>query len=426
MKRSSVVVGLLLLAGCGLVIPASAGDVQARAPQDGFLQASPQDIEWFRDARFGLFIHWGPVSQIGTEISWSRLGAGIEPPRKKRVIPWEEYDNLYKTFNPTRFDARKWVRIAKSAGMKYLVFTTKHHDGFCMFDSKMTDYKITNSPFKRDIVAEIAKACHEEGMKLGFYYSPPDWHHPDYMTENHARYLEYMRAQLRELMTNYGKVDILWFDGLSGTAKTWDAESLFKMIRELQPGILINDRAGLPADFDTPEQKIGSFQADRPWESCITIGTQWAYKPNDDVKSTKTCIQTLVRCAGGDGNLLLNVGPSPRGEIDLVQVERLTEIGKWLKRYGKSIYGTSGGPFLPSDWGVSTHEGNTIYLHVLEWTSGALKLPVIPGRVVKCYALTGGTPEMIQSRDGIQVTIPKENRDGTDTIIVLQLDAEPS
>ena len=423
MKRSLVVVGLLLLAGW--VIPASAGAVQSGTPQDGLLQASPQDIEWFRDARFGLFIHWGPVSQKGTEISWSRLGAGIEPPRKRRVIPWEEYDSLYKTFNPTQFDAKKWVRIAKSAGMKYLVFTTKHHDGFCMFDTKMTDYKITNSPFKRDIVAETAKACHAEGMKLGFYYSQPDWHHPDYMTENHARYLEYMRAQLRELMTNYGKVDILWFDGLGGTAEKWDAENLFKMIRELQPGILINNRAGLPADFDTPEQKIGSFQADRPWESCITIGTQWAYKPNEVVKSTKTCIQTLVRCAGGDGNLLLNVGPSPKGEIEPVQVERLTEIGKWLKRYGKSIYGTRGGPFLPSDWGVSTQEGNTIYLHVLEWTSDTLKLPAIARKVVKCSALTGGKPEMIQSRDGIQVTIPKDNRDSTDTIIVLQLDGEP-
>ncbi len=415
-------VGLLLLASCGWVTPAA---VQAGAPQNGFLQASPQDIEWFREARFGLFIHWGPVSQKGTEISWSRIGAGVEPPRKKRVIPWEEYDNLYKTFNPTRFDAKKWVKIAKSAGMKYLVFTTKHHDGFCMFDTKMTDYKITNSPFKRDIVAEIAKACHEEGLKLGFYYSQPDWHHPDYMTENHPRYLEYMRAQLRELMTNYGKVDILWFDGLGGTAEKWDAENLFRMIRELQPGILINNRAGLPADFDTPEQKIGSFRADRPWESCITIGTQWAYKPNDDVKSTETCVQTLVRCAGGDGNLLLNVGPSPKGEIEPVQVQRLTEIGKWLKRYGKSIYGTRGGPFLPSDWGVSTHEGKTIYLHVLEWTSDTLKLPAIPGKVVKCYALTGGKPEMIQSSDGIQVTIHKEHRDGTDTIIVLQLDAEP-
>ena len=424
MKRSSVVVGLLLLACCGWSIRTSAGVVRAGTPQDGSLQASPADIEWFREARFGLFIHWGPVSQIGSEISWSRLGPGIEPPREKRAVPWEEYDSLYKTFNPTRFDAKKWVRIAKSAGMKYLVFTTKHHDGFCMFDTKATDYKITNSPFKRDIVAEIAKACHEEGVKLGFYYSQPDWHHRDYMTENHARYLEYMRAELRELLTNYGKVDILWFDGLGGTAKTWDAENLLKMIRELQPGILINNRAGLPADFDTPEQKIGAFQADRAWESCITIGTQWAYKPNDVVKSTQTCIQTLVRCAGGDGNLLLNVGPNSNGEIDPVQVERLNEIGEWLKSYGKSIYGTRGGPYLPSDWGVSAHQGKKIYLHVLEWKSDALKLPVIPRKVVKCYALTGGKPEMIQSADGIQITMPREKRDIADTIIVLQLDAE--
>jgi len=232
--------------------------------------------------------------------------------------------------------------------MKYLVFTTKHHDGFCMFDTKLTDYKITNSPFGRDVVKELADACHEANFRLGFYYSPPDWHHPDYRTANHPRYIEYLHGQLRELCSNYGRLDILWFDGLGGKATDWDAERLFKMIRTLQPHIIINNRCGLPGDFDTPEQRIGRFQTNRPWESCITIGRQWAWKPNDRLKSLKQCIDILVRCVGGDGNLLLNVGPMPTGEIEPRQVARLKEIGAWLARYGESIYGTRGGPFPPA------------------------------------------------------------------------------
>ncbi|MFO7976346.1 MAG: alpha-L-fucosidase, partial [Candidatus Hydrogenedentota bacterium] len=279
-----------------------------------YLKAAPEDMKWWREARFGLFIHWGPVSLKGTEIGWSRGGE-----RRGREgtgeIPVEVYDNLYKEFNPTEFDADEWVTIAQQAGMKYLVFTTKHHDGFVNFDSKLTDYKITSpeSPFGRDIVKELADACHKAGLGLGFYYSPPDWHHPDYRTDNHAKYIEYLHGQLRELCTNYGQIDIIWFDGLGGTAEDWNSEPLFKMIRELQPHVLINNRAGLPGDFDTPEQRVGKFQNDRPWESCITICRQWAWKPDDAMKSFEECIRTLVRCAGGDGNLLFNVGPMPSG-----------------------------------------------------------------------------------------------------------------
>jgi len=312
--------------------------------------------------------------------------------------------------------------MAQGAGMKYLVFTSKHHDGFSMFDSKLTEYKITNSPFKRDVVGELAQACHEAGLKLGFYYSPPDWRHPDYRTERHAKYIEYLHGQIRELCTNYGKLDILWFDGLGGKAEDWDSENLFKMIRELQPGIIINNRAGLPGDHDTPEQTIGRFQRDRAWESCITICQQWAWNPNDKMKSLKECIDTLVRCAGGDGNLLFNVGPMPTGEIEPRQVERLKEMGAWLKQYGETIYGTRGGPYRPGDWGACTCKGNVAYLHVLNWPEDTITLPPLPRKVVSSAVLTGGAAEVKQTEEGIAVSVTPEHRQELDTIVALTLD----
>jgi len=393
----------------------------AEDPSEAHLRASDADMQWWREARFGLFVHWGPVSLKGTEISWSR-GGERRGTGGTGAIPAEVYDNLYKEFNPVEFNAKEWVDIAKAAGMQYLVFTTKHHDGFSMFDSTLTDYKITNSPFRRDVVAELAQACHDAGLRLGFYYSPPDWHHPDYRTENHGRYIGYLHGQLRELCTNYGRVDVIWFDGLGGKAEDWDAPTLFKMIRTLQPHALINNRAGLPGDFDTPEQQVGRYQRDRAWESCITICSQWAWKPDDNLKSLKECIDTLVRCAGGDGNLLLNVGPMPTGEIEPRQVERLREIGAWLKDYGHTIYGTRGGPFLPGPRRASTCKGNTVYIHVLQWPDGPLHLPPLGKRVVAHSLLTGGKVRVKQRDSGLKISVPTKYRDALDTIVALELD----
>ncbi|MFH1739758.1 MAG: alpha-L-fucosidase [bacterium] len=394
--------------------------VQPQASDD-YLQASPEDLQWFRDAKFGLFIHWGPVSLKGTEIGWSR-GGERRGTGGTGEIPLDIYDNLYRQFNPVKFDAKEWIGIAKDAGMKYLVFTSKHHDGFCMFDTKLNDYKITNSPFKRDIVGELAKACHEGGLRLGFYYSPPDWHHPDYRTENHSRYIQYLHGQIRELCTNYGKLDIVWFDGLGGTAEDWDSKNLFKMIRRLQPHTLINNRAGLPGDFGTPEQKIGGFDPDRAWESCITIGKQWAWKPNDDMKSAKECIHTLVRCVGGDGNLLFNVGPMPNGEIEKRQVERLRSMGKFLRTSGGSIYGTRGGPFPPGPWGASTNKGNVVYVHILDWTADPIVLPALKKNVVRTSVLSGGTATVKQTDRGTEISVPESCRQKIDTVVCLELD----
>jgi len=395
-----------------------------------FLNAKPEMISRWREMRFGMFIHWGPVSLKGTEIGWSRRG----PRRGRRGtgnIPMEVYDNLYKQFNPVKFDADQWVRIAKDAGMKYLVFTSKHHDGFVNFDSKLTEYKITSkeSPFRRDIVGELAKACHKGGLALGYYYSPVDWHHPDYRTQNHQRYIKYMHGQLRELCANYGKVDIIWFDGLGGRAKDWDSENLFKIIRKLQPDVIINNRAGLAADFSTPEQRVGRLDTKRPWETCMTICRQWAWKPKDRMKSLKQCLQTLVRVAGGDGNFLFNVGPMPDGQIEPRQVERLKQMGQWLKKYGQSIYATRGGPYKPGKWGAATYKGNRVYLHVLNWSGKSVSQPAIDRKphgplagIVGSKLLTGGKVTVEQDKDGVTINVAEQDQQEIDTIVVLELD----
>ena len=274
---------------------------------------SPHDLrlaQW-RAARFGMFIHWGPVSLTGTEISWSR-GAGV---------PIDEYDNLYKRFNPVRFDAEAWVKTAKDAGMKYIVLTTKHHDGFCLWDTMQTDYNIMHSPFHRDVVKELAAACKRQGIRFGTYYSVTDWHHPKHPlgspggtthkpTADLEGYTVYLKRQLAELIGNYGPLDSIWFD----VAQCFDAargQSVIDYARSLQPDILVNNRSGAAGDYDTPEQTVGGFQDRRPWETCMTICNQWAWRPNDSMKSLKQCLQTLVSCVGGDGNLLFNVGLRP-------------------------------------------------------------------------------------------------------------------
>jgi len=355
-------------------------------------KSKEEHLEWWKDARFGMFIHWGPVSLKGTEISWSRGGSGI---------PIEEYDALYKQFNPTKYNALEWVRVAKAAGMKYIVFTSKHHDGFCEWDTKYTDYNIMNSPFHRDVMKELSEACKKEGMALGFYHSTCDWHHPDFPltspggrvkreTSNLDRYTEYLKNQSVEIIKNYGPLLVMWYD----VPQQFDSvrgQGVIDFIRKVQPDILVNNRTGAKGDFDTPEQRVGSFQNTRPWETCMTIGRQWAWKPDDEVKSLEQCLHSLIRSAGGDGNLLFNVGPRPDGTIEPLQIERLKEMGQWLNKYGYSIYGTRGGPFKPTDWGVSTHKGNKIFLHILKWSGNSPRITIPDiGIQIKSAVVAGG------------------------------------
>lgn len=435
----------------GVVVGRSGACDEPRAIQRASLNAPTEAIQWWQNARFGMFMFWSPATLTGQEIGWSR-GApawGRRPEFRggEGPIPAEVYDSLYKKWKPERFDARGWVQVAKDAGQKYLVFNVKHHDGFCLFDSKLTDYKSTGkeSAWKVDVLREVADACHEGGLKLFVYYSQPDWHHPDFLGENHHRYVEYLHGQIRELLTGYGRIDGLWFDSLRGgpspeNAKVWDAEKLFKMARSIQPHLIFNNRCGLPGDFDTPEQSLGRFQPERPWESCVTLGTQWSWKPEDQIKSLKECIDLLVTCAGRGGNLALNTNPMPDGRIEPRQAERFREIGRWLKKYGESIYGTRGGPFFSSQWGrqfgtlnqgvksdgawgVSTHKGNTIYLHLLNTTIDPVKLPPIDKKIVSHSVMTGGAALVRQTDDGLEISIPPQYRKTLDTIVVLQLDA---
>jgi alpha-L-fucosidase len=391
-------------------------------------------LKHWQDMRFGMFIHWGPVSLTGHEIGWSR----------GRQTPIEEYDRLYKRFNPTKFNADQWVRVAKEAGMKYLVLTTKHHDGFCLWPSKYTDYHIGNGPFKRDVVGELAKACKKQGIRFGTYYSVCDWYHPDYPKGSPAGktdkpnpdmdgYIEYLRNQVTELITNYGPLSTMWFD-VPREVYSEHGKPTVELVRQLQPDILINNRAYLErerdwahrfGDYTTPEQKIGDFNRQRPWETCMTICRQWAWKPNDNMKSLKECIQTLLYTVGGDGNLLFNVGPMPDGRIEPRQVERLKEMGAWLKKHGNTVYGTRGGPFKPGKWGASTCKDNKIYLFIMNWPKERpLQIPALSMKITDVAVKTGGTLKVNQTKEMIELDIPQDNRDPIATVIELTVDGK--
>ena len=341
-------------------------------------QEFDQRLKWWRDTRFGIFIHWAPVSVMGymdksSEIGWSRDGKRPELEGlnfSKGTIPIEIYDNLYKIFNPKRFNADQWVSLFKEAGAGYIVFTTKHTDDFSMFDTQYSDYKITSaeSPYGKDITKMLTDACAKARMPFGVYFSPTAWPHPCYFTDKHDLYIEYMHNQIRELCTNYGKIAIWWSDG-PGPEEKYKAKEAEMMIRKLQPGIIINDRLCYrPGDYYTPEGSVGAFDRDRPWETCMVMNGQWSFR-NRAAMPFKDLLGKLVRSAGGDGNLLLNVGPKPDGTIPQDQADRLKQIGKWLRKYGESIYGTRGGPFKPEQFCSSTCKDNKIYVHFLRLES---------------------------------------------------------
>ncbi len=437
-----------LAAAC---LAATAGYASERSPAPAanavgvppYASLSPDDqvrMAWWIDARYGMFLHFGVASIPGVELSWARKGSKPLDVTKDPAGYVEDpvYDNLYKQFNPSEFDAKKWVEIAKAAGMKYMVLTAKHHDGFCLWDTKGTDYKITNTPFKRDIVKEFTDACHAAGMKVGLYYSPRDWHHPDYGIGDNKKYIDYMNGQLTELLSNYGKIDVIWFDsyGKGDLKDFWKIDSTWQLIKKLAPQIIVNNRLAILGrynqqpkayigDMDTPEQQIGKMQTTRPWESCMCfVGHQWGYKPNGEMYTLDKLIRAIVSCATGDGNLLMNVGPMPTGQIEPRQAERLKEAGDWLGKYGKTIYGTRGGPYENALWGGATRKGNSVYIHVFNWKgTDTLRLLPLPQKVVASSVLTGGTVTVKQTASGLDLTVPAGNHDPIDTIIELTLDA---
>ncbi|HBY64285.1 MAG TPA: hypothetical protein DEH78_31055 [Solibacterales bacterium] len=393
----------------------------------------------FNEAKFGMFIHWGPYSLASVEASWPIMRPG------NSGISETEYRALPQRFNPVEFDARAWVRLAKAAGQRYIVFTTKHHDGFCMYDSLYTGYKISNTPYRKDVVAALAEAARAEGMPLGFYYSPPDLNHPGYrdtakpsssnwqgepQRPEWPLYLDYMELQLRELLTRYGDVFVVWFDGLDNQQKYAGAR-FHQLIRSIQPNALINNRIGLTGDFVTPEQRLpkgiprkGSVVGNvdpndrgvltaapkpeefQPWETCITINDTWGYKMSDRrFKSATDLIRGLVDAASKGGNFLLNVGPTPQGTIQPEFEERLRAMGQWLAVNGESIYGTTYGPLQEIPFGRMTAKGKTLYLHVFDMPKETIELKGLAARVISAKALDGGRALKFTQFGGT-VTIP--------------------
>ena len=400
------------------------------------VQTPQKNIDDFMSKRFGMFIHWGPVALRGTEIGWSR----------NREVSQAEYDSLYKEFNPVLFNADSWVKAAKDAGMKYLTITAKHHDGFCLWPTKFTDYNIMNSPFKRDVVGELAKSCKKYDIKFCIYYTVLDWYDLRYPVRNDGtktidpkgdmvKFVQYMKDQLKELITNYDPY-MLWFDG--NWEQPWTKEmgaDVYRYIKTLSPGVVINNRLGkgthktmgpdIVGDYATPEQVIGKMNLDSPWESCITICNQWAWKANDKMKSLKQCIQTLASTAGGNGNLLFNVGPMMDGRIEKRQVDRLKEIGDWLKVNGNAIYGTKAGPYMPDSIMAATRKGNKINLLLFQTKSTQFVVPAVEGRkVIKASFMNGMGIEFKQNASTITLMLPDVMPDPNCSVIVLEMDAE--
>ncbi len=395
----------------------------------------PVRLTWWREARFGMFIHYGPVSLTGKELSWSRANSNPNCPNHGET-PVEVYDHLYKTFDPENFNASDWTGLAKAAGMKYLIFVAKHCDGFLMWPSKVDPYNIGASPFKRDFCAELSQAARKDGLGFGFYFSPMDWRDPECRSTNNDHFVAHMQDELRELLTDYGQIDVLWFDS-DGRPTMWHPETTYPLVRRLQPKIIIDNRLQLDTgeqwkhqellklreneDFYTPEQHVGAYDETQPWESCITLGTQWAWKPNDKIKSAAEVVRILAQTVGGDGNLLLDVGPMPDGRIEPRQIEVLKKVGAWMDLNRESIYATRGGPWKPTQQIASTRKRNAVFVFLLNRNQTALELPALPHKIISASVLGGGSVSMETAKGKVILHLPPRQA-WTATVIKLQLD----
>ncbi|NPA36269.1 MAG: alpha-L-fucosidase [Chlorobi bacterium] len=404
-------------------------------------QTEQEALQQFRDMKFGMFVHWGPVTLRGTEIGWSR----------GKEVAVDDYDNLYKEFDPVLFNADEWIKAAKDAGMKYFVITTRHHDGFSLWDTKYSGYNIMNTPYGKDVLRQLKDACNKYGVMFGTYYSICDWHHPNYPLSHVEgidkpeadmdKFYNYIKNQTKELIENYN-TRILWFDG--EWEEPWTHElglDFYKYLKGLDSTVLINNRVDkgrkgmegktisdeYAGDFDTPEQRIGTFDNDNPWESCITICKQWSWKPNDKLKSYDEVLRTLLKTAGGGGNLLLNVSPMLDGRMERRQVERLKQIGNWLGKYGDSVYGTTGGPYKPNETMSSTQKGNRIFLHVFSMNGNELVLPLAKNIIVKqCSVMKGRTLDFTHKNNVLKIVLPEKLRGEVVTTVEVVLENNAS
>ena len=406
---------------------------------------SPENLksrEWFQDARFGLFIHWGVYSVL-EDGEWVM---------NTRAIDKQTYEKLPNFFNPISYNPKEWVAMAKAAGMKYITITSKHHDGFAMFDSKLTDWDIVDrTPYKKDVIKMLAEECRKEGIKLFFYHSQLDWYQENYYPRGNTgitagrpqsgdwyKYLDYMDGQLKELLTNYGEIGGIWFDGFWDKKEAdWRIDKTYSLIHSLQPACMVGSNHHLTPfpgeDFqmfekDLPGHNTTGFSGDArigtiPLETCETMNNSWGFNLQDkNYKSAKSLIQYLVKAAGYDSNFLLNVGPMPDGRIQPEFISTLKEIGKWMEKNGETIYGTRGGPVPPKSWGVSTYKNNKVYIHLLNPEDNNLLIPDF-GKKVKGVSLhsTSAKLKFRQDAFGITISVPKEVQDETDTIIIIEI-----
>ncbi len=417
-------------------------------------------MTWWREARFGMFIHWGLYAVPAGE--WENGKGHAEWIRHTARIPLEVYDKFVSQFNPVKFNAADWVRLAKDAGMKYMVITSKHHDGFCLFDSKYTDYDVMSTPFKRDIMKELSDACREQGLKMCWYHSIMDWHHPDYLPrrdwENRPaegadfnRFVQHLKNQVRELLTNYGPIGVMWFDG--EWENTWNHEyglALYQFCREIRPEVIVNNRvdkgrsgmAGMTVDksyggdFGTPEQEIPSTGLPGvDWETCMTMNDHWGYNKYDkNFKSTKDLLQKLADIASKGGNFLLNIGPTAEGLFPQESIDRLREIGRWMKIHNESIYGTKASPFKQLSWGRCTQKeldnGITrLYLHVFDWPQhSVLTVPGIFNEAKQAYLLADEKRSDLaveRKEDALQISLPAQAPDSINSVVVLDIFGTP-
>ena len=432
--NQAIVIGVL----CALTFPGCA-QIATKPPELETKQHRDKRMAWWREARFGMFIHWG-VYSVPAGIYKDKKIPGIgEWIMNRARIPVAEYKKYAKQFNPVKYNPDEWVRLAKEAGMKYIVITSKHHDGFALFDSKVTNWDVVDAtPYGKDLLKGLAAACKKHGIKLGFYHSQAqDWCHPGgaasgghWDKAQNGDMDKYIREiavpQVREILTNYGDIAVLWWDTPTNMNKK--RADVLRPLIHLQPGIITNNRlgGGYRGDFSTPEQHIPATGLDYDWETCMTMNGTWGYKSYDhDWKSTETLIHNLVDIASKGGNYLLNVGPTSEGLIPEPSVIRLKEIGKWMKVNGESIYGTSASPFRKLDWGRCTAKPGKLYLHVFDWpANGKLEVPGLRNKVKKAYLLAEKKHELAVTRedkDKVVITLPPKSLDAIDTVVVLEI-----
>ncbi|MBX3110907.1 MAG: alpha-L-fucosidase [Fimbriimonadaceae bacterium] len=436
----------LALAAALLVSPSVPASLPAETPAQ-----KAKRMAWFKEARFGLFIHWGLYSTLEGE--WKGSKGHAEWIRTTAHIPLKEYEKLLGDFNPVKFDPDAWCEMAKAAGMKYIVLTSKHHDGFCLFDSKLTDWDVMSTPYHKDIVKQLADACRRHGLKMCLYHSIMDWHHPDYLPRREwetdrptqgadfSRFVKYLRGQVTEILTNYGDLGIVWFDG--EWEPTWNhtyGQALYDLCRKLQPNVIVNNRvdvgrggmggmsdAKFAGDYGTPEQEVpaeGIPGVD--WESCITMNDHWGYNREDkNFKSSRQLVEMLADIASKGGNLLLNIGPKPDGTWPQGSIDRMHDLAKWMKVNGDAIHGTEASPFGKVPFGRVTRNGDKLYLHVFDWPAdGKLRLSGMDNRVASARVLGGGRVQVKTVEDSNDKTLVLPAKPGDSLLPVVELTVE--